>query len=542
MKRLALLCLIVLAAGCAYSTLPLTEPVPRPAPLVSIPEPGERKVGAWYAFCEAEFLYPAQGLFDLPRHVRWALGVPERAKDIDPFGEVIDSNWFTNRNTRQPLSPEEMERGAAAPPAPGVWTVTRGKRGGIQPGFEMTDAAGRKFIIKLDVLAYPEMATSAEAIAERFYYAAGYNVPGASVVHFRLEDLRIAPGAKYFTPDGFSEPLTPEALKALLAPTPRRQDGTYRAAAVTYIGGKLKGSFSFLGVRADDPNDTVPHQHRRELRSLIVLSSLVNNPDLIETNTLDSYVTEGGLSYLKHYLIDFGTSLGSYAFIYKPRRTGHEHAIDWGGIGKRLFSLGLYEPRFEREPLPVAPFVGYLDNALFDPAHWRGEYPNPAFDYLTAEDGFWGARVVASFSEPQIRAAVRSGRLSDPLAEEYMVRSLVERRQAICRYWFAQVSPLAGFALSGPPEAPLLSFRDLGVEAGVAQGAGYEARVAGRGEWRRMSAGPLPLAELGRFPEGGPFELELRALRPEGPLPPVRLGVRRGAAGLELAGAAYEGR
>ncbi len=545
MKRLtATITLWCLLAGCAYSTLPLREPVPKLEPPASVPEPAEREVGAWWAFTKANFFYPAKWLFDVPLHLRWAVGDPQRALDIDAFGEVPDSNWFTNRNQRCQLSLEEMERGAAIPPAPGVWTVTSGKKRGIQPGFNVEDSAGNKYIFKMDVSDYPEMATSAEVIADRFYHAAGYNVPGVSIVYFGRDRLRIAPGATYVTDDGFTLPLTPEALDGILDKAPRTCQGLFRAAAVGYIGGKLKGPFTFLGIRGDDMNDTIAHQHRRELRALLIISSFLNNPDLIQSNALDSYVTEGGKSYLKHYLIDFGTSLGSYAFIYKPRRTGHEYALDWREIAKSLFSLGIYTRPYEGEPMVIRPFVGFIDQALFDPGDWRPEYPNPAFAYLTVEDAFWGAQIVTSFSDEQIRAAVRSARLSYPEAADYLVGVLISRRDAIGRHWFAQVSPLTAFEVVGPPGAQVLRFRDLAVECRYAPPSAYEVRVAGKAA-AGLPAGVdgLALNGLSGLPAlGEPFELELSALRPEGErLPPVRLRMRQDASGFSLLSVEHEG-
>jgi hypothetical protein len=537
-RQVSLLCLLLLG-GCAYYTLPLTEPAPKVAPQASIPEPSERRVGAWYAFTDTGFFYPFKRLFDLPLRVRRALGRQERALDIDPWGEVIDSKWFTNRNLARPLSPEEMERGPSPPPAEGDWTVTSGKRGGIQPGFEMKDAAGKKFIVKLDAAAYPEMATAAEVVAERFYFAAGYNVPGASIIYFRPERLTIAEGAKYVDPDGFTRPLTPEALADILAQAPQRLGGLVRAVAVSYVPGRLKGPFSFLGTRGDDPNDTIPHQDRRSLRALLVISSFLNNPDLIETNTLDAYVSEGGKSYLEHYLIDFGTSLGSYAFAPKPRRSGHEHAIDWAEIGQSLFSLGRYRRPYEGQPREVRPGVGYLDMDLFEPGRWKSEYPNPAFDRLSPEDGLWGARVVMSFTDGQIRAAVRSARLSDPAAEDYLVRSLLVRRDSVGRYWFAQVSPLVGFAVSGQG----LSFRDLAVECGLAPPSAYEVRLDEATLRLPVGATTLPLNEPAGLRERAELELEVRALRPGWePLPPVRVRLAREAVGLRVLGLRHEGR
>ena len=36
---------------------------------------------------------------------------------------------------------------------------------------------------------------------------------------------------------------------------------------------------------------------------------------------------------------------------------------------------------------------------------------------MTEEDAFWAARIVMAFTDEQIRAIVKAGRLSDPKAE-----------------------------------------------------------------------------------------------------------------------------
>jgi hypothetical protein len=546
-KLAAGLLLLTTLAACAYSTLPLAEPVPKLEPPASVPEPAAREQGkmAWWAFTDVNFFYPVKWLFDVPLHLQRALGMQQRALDVDALDEVPDSNWFTNRNPGRPVSPQELEQGTEPPPAAGTWTVTGGKQGGIQPGFAIKDSAGNKFIMKLDVAAYPEMATSAEAITERFFHAAGYNVPGVSVVYFDRERLAVAPGATYVTSDGFTCPLTPAALDSILECSPRTREGRWRAAAVSFVKGKLKGRFSFLGTRADDMNDTIAHQHRRELRALTVIASFVNDIDIIDNNTLDTYITVGGKSYLKHYLLDFGTSLGSYAFIYMPRRAGHEYAIDWGMIGKRLASLGAYSAPYEGEKLDIRPEVGFIDLKGFDPGRWKAEYPCPAASYLTAADAFWAARIIASFSDEQIGAAVRSARLTDPASTAYLTQALIARRNAVAAYWFGRVSPLTSFEVAGQPGEQLLRFRDLAVEHGLepAQGSSYEVVVAATGAHLTLAAGEhaVPLARLENLP-ATPFELRLSAVRAQGRrLPPVRVRLRRGPSGFELMGVEHDG-
>ena len=72
------------------------------------------------------------------------------------------------------------------------------------------------------------------------------------------------------------------------------------------------------GVRDDDPNDTVPHEHRRELRGLRVFAAWLNHTDMKEDNTLDMFVEEGGRHFVKHHLVDFGEAfrITSYNVCY----------------------------------------------------------------------------------------------------------------------------------------------------------------------------------------------------------------------------------
>ncbi len=68
-------------------------------------------------------------------------------------------------------------------------------------------------------------------------------------------------------------------------------DGTYRVVAGRLIPGKIIGNFRYQGTRPDDPNDLVPHQHRRELRGLFVFGAWTNLTDFKSNNTLDTLVT-----------------------------------------------------------------------------------------------------------------------------------------------------------------------------------------------------------------------------------------------------------
>ena len=69
-----------------------------------------------------------------------------------------------------------------------------------------------------------------------------------------------------------------------------------------------------------------------------------------------------------------------------------------------------------------------------------------------------------SFSDAQIAAIVKTGELSDPAAEEYLTKVLVERRDKIGNYWFSRINPIDKFESEITKDFLLLSFMDLGIK------------------------------------------------------------------------------
>ena len=109
------------------------------------------------------------------------------------------------------------------------------------------------------------------------------------------------------------------------------------------MSGVPVGPFHFHGRRKDDPNDRVEHDDRRELRGLRVLSSWLGDTDRRMANTLDMYVTdENDKSYIKHYLIDMGSTLGSNWGRPHPPEYGNEYALDLVNISKAFLMAGYY--------------------------------------------------------------------------------------------------------------------------------------------------------------------------------------------------------
>ena len=102
-------------------------------------------------------------------------------------------------------------------------------------------------------------------------------------------------------------------LEDVLRRPQRSADGTYRAVAARAVPGKPLGGFRYYGTRPDDPNDVVPHEHRRELRALKVFGAWTNLSDMKAGNTLDALITVDGRATVRHYLQDVGSTFGTGA-------------------------------------------------------------------------------------------------------------------------------------------------------------------------------------------------------------------------------------
>ncbi len=422
------------------------------APLAAAPAPGEKPkppkatdISYYYDNFDNSIVRPIARQLDPVHDLRFLTGHPKEAANVDEHDQVrLPSTWWQPRAGYQPVSVEQMLAGPGpgTGPASGKWTVTRAKTQGVTPGFFIKDAEGTRFILKFDPPSNPEMATSADAISCVLFWAAGYNVPDNTITFFRPEDLSIGKGATYVDERGIKKPMTEEFLHKLLEKLPRRPDGTIRAMASRILAGQLLGPFEYQGRRKDDPEDMIVHQLRRELRGLWAVAAWTNHADVRGPNSLDIWVDEGGRQFVRHYLIDFGSCLGSGALGERAYPTGNEYFVDYGVSGEELAALGLKPFAWEKTVDPHYPSIGFIESQAFDPVSWRPDYPNPAFDERTARDVRWGVRIVGAIGDDLIRAAVARGKLSDPAAAEYLVRTLIERRDKLVTRWLGSSSTL----------------------------------------------------------------------------------------------------
>ncbi len=418
--------LLLGAAVLAIAGLARAQSAPSP--------PRARELSYYWELVDQSVVRPLTRVLDPSRAVRKLRGTPREALNVDERDQVhLPSTWWQPRVGFRPVGVEQMLTGPGpgTGPAPGPWTVTRGKTQGVTPGFFIRDGRGDRFILKFDPPALPEMATGADVICTYLLWAAGYNVPDNAVVTFRAEDLRLADDARFVDPLGRTRRMEAPDLARLLERLGRRPDGSYRALASRLLAGKPLGPFEYRGRRKDDPEDLIAHQHRRELRGLWAMAAWTNHADVRAPNSLDMWVEEGGRAFVRHYLIDFGSTLGSAALTARAYPTGTEYFVDWNTMAGSLATLGLRRFPWEGAVDPRLPSVGYIESANFDPASWRPDYPNPAFDERTMRDVRWGARIVGAFTDAHIRAAVERARFSDPRATEYLTHVLIERRDKL---------------------------------------------------------------------------------------------------------------
>jgi hypothetical protein len=406
------------------------------------------------------------------------LGV--RAENVNTIDEVPDSSWFTNRIGTRTLSDDDLVRGPNTMdgPAPGRWIVIRPKSAGFAPGFTVQDARGDVWFLTFDSKGEPNAATGAIAVACRLFWALGYFQVESYLSSVRAQDLIVAETATIKRPSGARRAMTMADVERVLARAARRADGSYRVLAARAAAGRVLGGFRYHGTRPDDPNDIVPHEHRRELRALKVFGAWANLVDLKAGNTLDTVLPVDGRHVVRHYLQDVGSTFGTGANGPREWDEGWEYLFELDPLWKRLVSVGFYRTPWQRAQYEDVPEVGRFEGDTFDPELWRSRVPAAAVLYARDDDTFWAALRVAAFSDALIRAAARTAQYDDPAAAALLADTLIKRRDKITRAYLPKINPVTRFALAADGT---LTFENAAVRQGVAfePAGGYRVSWAG---------------------------------------------------------------
>jgi hypothetical protein len=390
-----------------------------------------------------------------------------RAKNVNTIDEVPDSNWFTNRIVQRPIAIDELQRGplTGPGPTPGRWRVVAPKLAGFAPGFTMVDARGERWFVSFDAAGHPEAATGAISVANKIFWALGYWQVENHLIAVDRAQLEIAETAVFTPPSGRERRMQSRDLDAILERAHRRADGTYRAIAARAVSGRTIGPFKYYDTRPDDPNDVVPHEHRRELRALKVFGAWTNLVDLKAGNTLDTVITENGRSVVRHYLQDVGSTFGTGANGPREYDEGWELLYDAALLRKRLLTFNFFIAPWQTVTYSDVPAIGRFEGDRFDPLSWQPRVSTAALRHARSDDTFWAARRVTAFTDDMIRAVVATGEYSDPAAAAHLSDVLIKRRQKIAATYLPAINPVVDLELAADGR---FQFRNAAVDAGVA--------------------------------------------------------------------------
>jgi hypothetical protein len=398
-----------------------------------------------------------------------------RARDVNTIDEIPDSNWFTNRIYTHAISLAELTRGPNTTdgPAAGPWTVIHPKTAGFAPGFTVRDPKGDVWFLTFDAVGNPRAATGAITVATRLFWALGYYQAESYLSVLHPETLSVAEGVMYSPRPTHRRPFTMDDVRAVLRRAERNPDGSYRVLAARELPGRVVGGFRYHGTRPDDPNDIVPHEHRRSLRALKVFGAWTNLVDMKAGNTLDSVITEERGSRVRHYLQDVGSTFGTGAAGPHDWGEGWEYLYEGELAWKRFYTLGFYLQPWQTASYMELPDVGRFEGDAFDPERWRSRVPTAAVLRARDDDTFWAALRVMALSDDMIRAAVKTAEFSDPAAEQLLADVLIKRRDKIGRTYLPKVNPVIRPVLA----QGTLTFVNAAVDAKVARPpTQYQAR------------------------------------------------------------------
>jgi hypothetical protein len=410
-RSLLLLALSTVSCGlrpARYADAPAVTVVTDDAP---IPSPRRHEIEDGTAYSDALLRRPVLDALD-PRRDPYA-------GDVNALDEVPQSSWFQleTPDDGPPVAPLRMAADATA----------YGPR-----QLAVTDARGLAYILEIDPARHPELRTSALAISSRLVRAVGLLTPATWVVSLEEEHFELA---------------GQEVARARFAAGPPSEDARHRVAATRWPVGIDIGDTAVTDTRADDPNDHVPHEDRRTLRSLPVLFSWLAYEGFSHESTRDVYVGPEGRGHVMHYLLGLGNTLGT-------RAAEGDDAVGVPGIEsgaslfKSLITLGFASKQVKASR--PRPFMQLGDlSAEVDVGSYRTTLPYAPMKRALPGDWYWMAKRLASISLPKLQAAMAFGRMSDPDAAAHLEGLLIERRRAVVLAAMTRVTPLEVESLEG---------------------------------------------------------------------------------------------
>jgi hypothetical protein len=389
MSRSFMLLIVLSACASTPHPFPLRAPLevdPDRASFAPMPAPYTSSL-AWDAVDNTLFARVSRAL---------SVDVAAEAANANAMDEVARSSWFENRGAQ---SPDDVARGGctaddllpAADAVPdGAWTVDHGKDDGSSLGFRVDVPGKGKYLLKADTPEQPERSSAASVIGMAIYHAAGFNTTCEQIVYVRASQLRLKPGLTVTNNAGFTHAFDAKALAHVLDSSTHR-GALVRMSASKWLPGVPLGPFRYEGTRDDDPNDVVPHEHRRELRGSRVLAAWLDHYDAREQNSLDVWVADDpkhaktSRGYVRHYILDTSDVIGGdWDPDAMTSHLGYAYYLDFAEVATDLVSFGAIERPWDRDAKASGhEKFGYFLIEDFDPEAWKSGYPNPAFLNMT---------------------------------------------------------------------------------------------------------------------------------------------------------------
>ena len=286
--------------------------------------------------------------------------------------------------------------------------------------------------------------------ASQFFYALGYHVAENYIVRFERPRLMVDETGQAVSSAGKPRGSRPKTSTGFSTQCREGAGGTYRAVATRVPEGRgaLLGPYQMWGTRSDDPNDTVPHEHRRDLRGMFVFAAWLNFADVRAVTTQDIITT----------IDDVPTDPALRGRPHQVARQRHvRRRRSWPGKATRplLPSRGAIGQNIARprprdagvdagEALRTCRRSARSAAARSSPEAWTTAIRCRRSLNRLPDDTFWAARQVMAFTDEEIRAIVQTGQYSKP-AEDWITATLIERRNRIGRTYFSRVLPLDRF-------------------------------------------------------------------------------------------------
>ena len=133
---------------------------------------------------------------------------------------------------------------------------------------------------------------------------------------------------------------------------------------------------------------------------------------------------------------------------------------------KRMLSFGFALSPWQTVKYVEGPSIGKFEGDRFDPRTWQPQMLTTAYMEARADDAFWAAQRVGTFTDEMIRAIIHTGEFRDPAAEKAIADIMIKRRDKILKAYLPAVNPIVSPRLD---EGGRLTFANAAVEADVAR-------------------------------------------------------------------------